>query len=146
MAATLTVSLSVTVEASRQRVFAAMTDPEQVAEWWGPERLHLPRGDPRRTRGWRVSNRDAPTEGEIFYLVGAYVEVDPPSRLAYTFRWEPPDPDDRETTARLTLRDMNGATEVQLTQGPFATEARRVLHQAGWAESLGRLVRYLAPT
>jgi uncharacterized protein YndB with AHSA1/START domain len=84
--------------------------------------------------------------GEVFHLVGAYVEVDPPSRLGYTFRWEPPDPDDRETVARLTLRDANGATDVELIQGPFATESRRDLHQAGWVESLTRLASPLAPT
>ena len=146
MATPLVVTLSATVNASRQRVFAAMTDPEQVAQWWGPNGFTSPEVtlDVRVGGAYRIAMR--PPEGEIFHLVGAYVEVEPPVRLAYTFRWEPPDPDDRETTARLTLRDMNGATEVQLTQGPFATEARRVLHQAGWAESLGRLVRHLAPT
>jgi uncharacterized protein YndB with AHSA1/START domain len=66
-----------------------------------------------------------PPEGELFHLVGEYVEVSPPSRLAYTFRWEPPDPDDQETLARLALRERGGATEIELTHGPFATEARR---------------------
>jgi uncharacterized protein YndB with AHSA1/START domain len=46
-----------------------------------------------------------PPEGELFHLVGEYVEVRPPSRLAYTFRWEPPDPDDREAVARIALRE-----------------------------------------
>jgi uncharacterized protein YndB with AHSA1/START domain len=36
VAAQLTVKLSRMVEASPQRVFEAMTDPEQVAKWWGP--------------------------------------------------------------------------------------------------------------
>jgi Activator of Hsp90 ATPase homolog 1-like protein len=34
--------LSRMVEASPQRVFEAMTDPEQVAKWWGPERFTCP--------------------------------------------------------------------------------------------------------
>jgi uncharacterized protein YndB with AHSA1/START domain len=146
MAATMIVTLSATVDASRQRVFDAMTDPEQVAEWWGPHGFTCPEVtlDVRVGGGYRIAMR--PPDGEIFHLVGAYVEVDPPSRLAYTFRWEPPDPDDRETTARLTLRDANGTTAVQLTQGPFVTEARRDLHEAGWSDSLGRLAGYLAPT
>jgi uncharacterized protein YndB with AHSA1/START domain len=84
-----------------------------------------------------------PPEGELFHLVGEYVEVSPPSRLAYTFRWEPPDPDDQETLARLTLRERGGATEIELTHGPFATEARRDLHEAGWSDTLARLARHL---
>jgi uncharacterized protein YndB with AHSA1/START domain len=87
-----------------------------------------------------------PPAGDVFHLVGEYIEVDPPARLAYTFRWEPPDPDDRETTARLTLREANGATDLELVQGLFATEARRDLHQAGWADSLARLASHLRMT
>jgi uncharacterized protein YndB with AHSA1/START domain len=141
---TLTVRLSVTVNGSRRRVFAAMTDPEQVAEWWGPNGFTCPEVslDVRVGGAYRIAMR--PPVGEVFQLVGEYVEVDPPSRLAYTFRWEPPDPDDRETMARLTLRAANGATDVELIQGPFATEARRDLHQAGWADSLARLASHLA--
>ena len=85
-----------------------------------------------------------PPEGELFHLAGEYLEVQPSSRLAYTFRWEPPDPDDRETVAGLTLHARAGGTEVELTQGPFATEARRELHQTGWTEGLARLASYLA--
>ena len=40
--ATLTVRLSVTVNGSRRCVFAAMTDPEQVAEWWDPQGFTYP--------------------------------------------------------------------------------------------------------
>ena len=38
-----------------------------------------------------------PPEGDAFYLIGEVREVDPPARLAYTFIWEDPDPDDVET-------------------------------------------------
>jgi uncharacterized protein YndB with AHSA1/START domain len=143
---TLTVRLLVTVDGSPRRVFAAMTDPEQVAEWWGPNGFTCPEVnlDVRVGGGYRIAMR--PPAGEVFHLVGAYVEVDPPARLGYTFRWEPPDPDDRETIARLTLRDANRATDVELIQGPFATESRRELHQAGWVDSLARLASHLAPT
>jgi len=136
----------VTVNGSRRRVFAAMTDPEQVAEWWGPKGFTCPEVNLNVRVGgmYRIAMR--PPVGELFHLVGAYVEVVPPSRLAYTFRWEPPDPDDCETIARLRLRDVHGATEVELVQGPFATEARRDLHQAEWVDSLARLASYLAPT
>jgi hypothetical protein len=34
---------------------------------------------------------------------------------------------------------------VELTQGPFATEARRDLRQAGWVHNLARLASHLAP-
>jgi uncharacterized protein YndB with AHSA1/START domain len=85
-----------------------------------------------------------PPEGELFHLTGEYLEIDPPSRLAYTFRWEEPDPDDQETVVTITLRDAGDETEMTVDQGPFATEARRALHEAGWRDGLERLERALS--
>jgi uncharacterized protein YndB with AHSA1/START domain len=86
-----------------------------------------------------------PPVGELFHLAGKYLVVQPPTRLVYTFRWEPPDPDDRETVARLTLHARYGATEVAVSQGPFASVARLELHKAGWTDTLVRLASHLAP-
>ena len=86
-----------------------------------------------------------PPEGDVFHLSGEFVEVGPPSRLSYTFRWEEPTPDDRETVVTLTLRDVNGgSTNVLLDQGVFATEERLALHTQGWTDSLDRLYELLA--
>jgi uncharacterized protein YndB with AHSA1/START domain len=136
--------LSRIVKATPQRVFEAMTDPRQVALWWGPEGFTCPEVtlDARVGGAYRIAMQ--PPEGELFHVAGEYREVQPPSRLAYTFRWEPPDPDDRETVARLTLHARDGETEVALTQGPFATDGRRELHKAGWTDTLARLASHLA--
>ena len=146
MGAELIFELSRIVEASPQRVFEAMTDPEQVAQWWGPEGFTCPEVtlDAKVGGAYRIAMQP-PEGGELFHLAGEYLEVQPPTRLAYTFRWEPPDPDDRETVARLALHARDGATEVALTQGLFATEARRELHKAGWTDTLARLASHLAP-
>ena len=104
-------------------MFEAMTDPEQVAQWWGPEGFTCPEVTLDAKVGGATGIAMQPPEGgELFHLAGEYLEVQPPTRLAYTFRWEPPDPDDRETVARLALHARDGATEVALTQGLFATE------------------------
>ncbi len=58
--------------------------------------------------------------------------------------WENPDPDDVETVASLSFRDLGGSTEVALTQGPFKTEARRALHRDGWTDSFDKLERLIA--
>ena len=85
-----------------------------------------------------------PPDGDLFYLSGEFREVDPPRRLAYTFRWEDPDPDDRVTVVTLTLGEFGESTELTLDQGPFATEARYELHRAGWSDSLERLADALS--
>lgn len=50
-------------------------------------------------------------DGDLFYLSGEFREVNSPARLAYTFRWDPLDPDDRETVVTLALKDLGEATE-----------------------------------
>ena len=65
-----------------------------------------------------------PPDGQLFHLRGAFLEVDRPRRLSYTFEWEEPDPDDQETVVKLTFREFGDGTEFVLEQGPFATDAR----------------------
>ena len=129
--------------APREVVYRALTDPEEIAKWWGPDGFTAPSVDfhPHVGGAYRITMQ--PPDGELFYLSGEFREVEPPARLAYTFRWDPPAPDDRETVVTLSLEDRGEETEVLLTQGRFATEERRALHEGGWTEGLGRLERVL---
>ena len=63
----------------------------------------------------------------------------PPSWLSYTFRWDEPTPDDRETVVELTVDDLGGGALLSLWQGEFATGERLVLHRHGWTDSLDKL-------
>jgi uncharacterized protein YndB with AHSA1/START domain len=120
-------------------VFRACTVPEELAKWWGPRGFTTPAIEIDLRVGGRYRFGMQPPEGDLFHLTGEFREVDPPSRLAYTFMWEPPDPDDRETVVTLSFRDVDGSTEVDFTQGVFATVQRRALHEQGWTESFERL-------
>ena len=84
-----------------------------------------------------------PPDGQLFHLRGAFLEVDRPRRLSYTFEWEEPDPDDQETVVKLTFREFGDGTELALEQGPFATDARLELHHRGWTDGFVRLERHL---
>jgi uncharacterized protein YndB with AHSA1/START domain len=127
----------------RTVVYTALSDPKLLARWWGPRGFSAPDVDfkPRVGRGYRIAMQ--PPDGELFHLSGEFREVEPHTGLAYTFRWEPPDPDDRETLVRISLEDRGERTEALLTQGVFATESRLKLHQHGWADSLDRLEQLL---
>jgi uncharacterized protein YndB with AHSA1/START domain len=129
--------------APAERVFAACLDPEALAEWWGPAGFTSPRVDLDARAGGRYRIRMQPPEGDAFHLRGEFVEVDPPRRLVYTFEWEDPDPGDRQTVVTLSFLERGQGTKVVLDQGPFATEARRALHESGWTDTLERLERFL---
>ena len=115
------------------------TVPELLATWWGPKGFSIPAVelDVRVGGAYRLVMQ--PPSGEAFTLSGEFREVEPPTRLAYTFRWDPPDPDDRETIAALSFHGLGAATQLMVDQGPFATEARLAVHRQGWSETLDRL-------
>jgi len=135
----LVLELSWLLDAPREQVFRALTDPATLAEWWGPSGFTTPEIDLRLRVGGSYRFGMQPPDGELFHLAGEFIEISPPSRLAYTFRWEEPDPDDRETVARLSLDAVGEATMLSLSQGEFATTARLDLHLGGWTESVVKL-------
>ncbi|MEU4496360.1 SRPBCC domain-containing protein [Streptomyces sp. NPDC023998] len=135
------------LRAPRSVIFQALTEPEELAKWWGPDGFSIPsvESDLRPGGAYRIAMQ--PPEGDLFYLVGEFLEVEPPQRLSYTFRWEDPDPEDRETVVTLSLREIGGtSSELILTQGDFATERRQVLHDEGWTQSLDKLEELMSPT
>jgi uncharacterized protein YndB with AHSA1/START domain len=130
--------------APRATVYRALSDPGELAKWWGPRSFTAPgiEFEPRVGGGYRIAMQ--PPDDDLFYLSGEFREVDPPARLAFTFRWDPPDPDDRQTVVTLSLQNRGERTEVLLTQGEFATEERLALHEEGWTDSFGRLEQVLS--
>jgi uncharacterized protein YndB with AHSA1/START domain len=132
------------VPAPRERVFNALVTPDELARWWGPKGFTSPsiELDPRAGGTYRIAMQ--PPEGDVFHLSGGFVAVDPPRLLSYTFRWEEPTPDDRETVVTLRLEEAGGSTNVILDQGVFASEERLALHTQGWTDSLERLYERVA--
>jgi uncharacterized protein YndB with AHSA1/START domain len=139
----LTLHLEKVVYARAERVFAACVEPERLAEWWGPTGFTTLDVDLDVRKGGRYRITMQPPDGEAFHLRGRFCEVERPRRLMYSFEWEEPDPDDRETIVTLSFVDHAEGTMLVLDQGQFATDERLALHTAGWTETLERLGRYL---
>lgn len=137
----LTLELTHVLPAPRPSVFRLFSDADQLRRWWGPAGFSTPGLDFEPRVGERYRIEMQPPEGEAFFLTGEFRVVDPPNRLAYTFAWEDPDPDDVETLVELTFTDRGDTTEVSLKQGPFKTEDRRELHRNGWGDSFEKLER-----
>ena len=129
--------------ADRGRVFAAFSDAEQLAQWWGPAGFEIPAiaFDPRVGGSYRIEMK--PPEGDPFALIGEFRSVEPPDRLTFGFVWEQPDPDDVDMVADLSFEDRGESTRLALRQRPFRTEARRRLHREGWSETLDKLAAWL---
>lgn len=135
----LVLDLKCVLDAAPERIFRLLTEPVELARWWGPQGFTTPEADVDLSLGGGYRFTMQPPEGDAFHLSGEFIEIDPPRRLAYTFRWDEPDPDDRETVVVLTLDAAGEATEVSLSQGEFATDARLELHRNGWSDGFEKL-------
>jgi uncharacterized protein YndB with AHSA1/START domain len=125
--------------APRERVFHLMTDPAELAKWFGPKGVTMTEAavDLRVGGAYRFTMQ--PPAGAPFHISGMFLELQRPSHIVYTFGYEEPTPDDRETTVDLHLDDAGRGTSVSLSQGRFAIEERRALHERGWTDSFERL-------
>jgi uncharacterized protein YndB with AHSA1/START domain len=140
----LALEITRVLPAPRPVVFRAFSTEQELTGWWGPQGFTAPSLEFHPRVGGRYRIEMQPPDGDRFYLAGEFRGVDPPARLAYTFAWEDPDPDDVETLVELSFRDLGESTEVVLHQGPFRTDARRELHRNGWTDSLDRLEQVIS--
>jgi uncharacterized protein YndB with AHSA1/START domain len=130
--------------APRELVFAMHAEANRLARWWGPNGFTVPNIQLDLRVGGTYRIEMDPPDGNPFHLSGVFREVDPPARLVYTFAWEEPDPDDRETIVSFALDDQGPTTKLVLDQGAFATDARLALHTQGWSETIDRLEQRIA--
>lgn len=140
----LRVQLTRVLDAAPPTVWRFLTEPDELASWWGPAGFTSRAAELDLRVGGRYRIEMKPPEGDAFFLQGEFRRIAPPSLLGYTFRWEDPDPDDQETVVTLSLTHLGEKTELALDQGPFATGARLALHRGGWSDSLDKLAARLS--
>ncbi len=132
-----TLTLEVTIRAPAERVFTALTSPEERVRWWGVEgrfRTQHMESDLRPGGHWLMSGSGV--GGRPFTIRGVYQEIERPRLLSFTWSasWQA---DELETLVRLELQEKDGLTTVRLTHSGL-TESVRAQH-GGWPEVLALL-------
>ncbi len=148
-----------TFAAPRERVFAAWTDPKQLAQWFGPHGFTNPvcEMDARPGGRYRIVMRSP--EGTDYPLVGEFIELEKPARLVMTMdaREHPPEffaeldavrpPEVRgrpfRPEATVLFEEAFGRTTVTVIQrfeSAADAAANAKLHAAdGWGQSFEKL-------
>lgn len=129
------------IKASPATVFDAITKPEQIARWWGPDAgpTTIAESDPRVGGKFRVRFRmldDSEHESS-----GIYREVVPAKRVVMTWQWRD---DPVESLISFDLRPKNGGTEMTFTHERLPDRATRDSHFEGWSGALDKLVALFA--
>ena len=140
---TKTLHIERTFQAPAEAVFDAWTSEEVMRRWWQAE------------RGWETSEAevDLRVGGEVRVVMrdpekdaeygggGRYTEVDPPTRLAFTWLW---DGDTRRTLIELDFEESEGVTTVRFTHSGLWDEEAVRSHERGWSNLFDNLRRMLA--
>jgi uncharacterized protein YndB with AHSA1/START domain len=134
------------IDAPRELVFKAWTDPVHTKHWMGPRGFtatHLEQ-DLRPGGAWRTCLR--PDDGgRDLWQDGIYREVVEPERLVFTFAWDGENGQrGHETLVTITFAEEPGKTMMTLHQAIFESVERRDGHRGGWTSSFDRLVEHLA--
>ena len=132
------------INAPPGRVYAAWTDPAQLKEWFGPERV--------RTRSltvdarvggkyrWEITN----LEDEDMAVFGEYRELVPGKKIVFTWKWEDDEAwKNQPSLVIIELLDRDGGTELRLRHEQLPSEESRDRHHGGWNSVLDGLEKFI---
>ena len=132
-------------DAPVQAVWDAWTDPEQVAQWWGPRGFTITTHskDLRVGGTWRYTMHGP--DGTDFPNTTKYFEVEKHARLVYDHGGS----DDRPAMFRVTVTfaEVNGKTKMEMVMALPSAEAlentRKVIKNFSGNSTWDRLAEYL---
>ena len=137
-----TIVQEITIKGSADRIFRALTDPDQRVKWWGAEGRFQARqmeSDLRPGGKWMMQGDGL--GGKPFSVSGEYRLIEPPRLLVFT--WLPDWQEGAlESVVRFELEEKNGLTTVRLTQSCLTGETSRASHK-GWPQILTWLRIYV---
>jgi uncharacterized protein YndB with AHSA1/START domain len=138
-----TLRMERTFGAPAQAVFDAWTSAEVMRRWWHAEHdweTTVADVDLRVGGEVRVVMRN-PHDGTEYGGGGRYTEIDPPTRLAFTWIWD--DTDTRQLI-ELEFEEEAGVTTVRFTHSGLWDEESVRSHEDGWGKAFENLARALA--
>ena len=135
---------SVEVAAAAERVFRALTDPKELARWWGSSEAYRAdewTADFRVGGRWRARGRNV--DGRPFSVEGEFLEIEPPRKVVQS--WKPDWDGGSTTTVTYLLDPIAGGTRVTVRHTGFGDRRDSCQgHGQGWERVLGWLQEYVA--
>lgn len=134
---------NVDLAADPERVFRALTSPDEITTWWVRPGVFDTRewsGDIRVGGVWRASGV---ARGRPYVLEGEFLQVEPPRTLEHT--WHPAGaPAGAQTIVSYVLEPVEKGTRLTLRHSGFASAESCRNTCIGWETSFDRLERMLA--
>lgn len=137
-----------TFEAPRILVWKAWTESDHLLRWLCPAGFDVlfVENELRVGGVWRSGMRSP--DGEEFIHLGEYLEIEKPSRLVFTHRWERNHLEPKaDTKITVILNESGATTQMVFLHVGLAAEELACSHRNGWTgafENLARLVELRA--
>ncbi len=128
------------INAPRDRVYNAWTDPAQLKAWFGPENVqtHDFVADVRVGGKYRWDLTSP--EGEKMTAFGEYRELQPGRKIVFTWQWDDDEAwENHVSVVTVELSDCDGGTELRLIHEQLPSETSRDRHTEGWNSVLDKL-------
>ncbi len=137
------------INAPRERVWKAWTDPKQVAKWWGPKGFTIPVCEMDVRPGGRILIHMSGF-GMLATMAGVFKEIVEPERLVFTSNAYFDTSLSKiliEGITTVTFADEAGKTRLTvhaavLKAAPEATQALAGMNQ-GWTEQIDKLEEFV---
>jgi uncharacterized protein YndB with AHSA1/START domain len=132
-----------TFDAPASLMFELWTDPAHFRHWMGPGKYECRQVEMDvRVGGAYRGMIYAEDTGESWFD-GLYREIEPYTRLVFTFKWDHGPSGDVETLVTITFREeADGRTTMTFHQTPFLSVERRDSHVGGWTSAFNKFGEY----
>jgi len=129
------------IRATPARVWAAITQPDQMMLWWGPDAGPTLDVVADVRPGGRFSVVFRLVNGEEHNPTGIYKEVVPERKPSFT--WDLPGASEPISLVTFLLEPFDGGTVVTLIHEHLPNGAERESHEQGWRGLLDKLPVFL---
>lgn len=127
-----------------EKLYNAWTQPELLKQWWKPMDKNLT----------EVIN-DLHEDGIVKYIFednslvieGKYIEVRENEKLVYSWNWQLPKDDVKDSSYKLTISfsGKDDTSNINVLQENFENEEGTLPHKQGWEKGLNDLKEFLEP-
>lgn len=135
-------AVSKTFPVSKERLYKAWTEPEELKQWWKPlgKSLVSVENDIREGGKVRYSFEDG------LEISGQYKQADAGKKLVYSWIWHIPEASLHNGDYLLTVafNEEGEGSSLSVTQENFAQEHAIKPHEEGWQEALDALQYHLS--
>jgi uncharacterized protein YndB with AHSA1/START domain len=117
-------------------VFQAMTSPEGIAHWWGPDAGPV-----------LLAETDVRVGGRFRVRTGEYLEIVESKRLVMSWQWTAGGAAEEAgevSRIEIDLKATDSGTEITFTHARLRNAASKASHGRGWAGALDKLVRHFS--